>query len=81
MSIESYPSPNGVLTSLIWRKTGCRCTHGESCYKGWIDFEGASYTVPCGVCRADLRDALAKVPPLGEREQHHYESIRNRHRV
>ena len=21
MSIESYPSPNGVLTSLIWRKT------------------------------------------------------------
>jgi len=62
-------------------KTGCRCTHGQPCYRGWIDFEGEPYTTPCGVCRADLRDALAKIPPPGQREQFHYEQLRNRHRV
>lgn len=62
-------------------KKTCVCTHGEPCYRGWIDFEGAGYTTPCGVCRADLRDALAKIPPPGQREQFHYEQVRNRHRV
>ena len=32
MSIEAYPSPNGVLTSLIWRKTA---TGGETSLSGY----------------------------------------------
>jgi hypothetical protein len=60
-------------------KQYCVCTHGDPCYRGWIDYLGEDYTVPCGVCRADLRDALAKVPSRGRREQHHFEAIRTRH--
>ena len=42
MSIESYPSPNGVLTSLIWRKTA---TGGETSLSGYDNASQAlSYT-------------------------------------
>ena len=42
MSIESYPSPNGVLTSLIWRKT---MSGGETSLSGYDSASQAlSYT-------------------------------------
>jgi hypothetical protein len=42
MSIESYPSPNGVLTSLIWRKT---MSGGETSLSGYDNASQAlSYT-------------------------------------
>jgi hypothetical protein len=42
MSIESYPSPNGVLTSLIWRKTAAG---GETSLSGYDNASQAlSYT-------------------------------------
>lgn len=42
MSIESYPNPNGVLTSLIWRKTA---TGGETSLSGYDNASQAlSYT-------------------------------------
>lgn len=42
MSIEAYPSPNGVLTSLIWRKTA---TGGETSLSGYDNASQAlSYT-------------------------------------
>lgn len=42
MSIESYPSPNGVLTSLIWRKTA---VGGETSLSGYDNASQAlSYT-------------------------------------
>ena len=42
MTIESYPNPNGVLTSLIWRKTA---TGGETSLSGYDDSSQAlSYT-------------------------------------
>ena len=42
MSIESYPNPNGVLTSLIWRKT---MSGGETSLSGYDNASQAlSYT-------------------------------------
>ena len=42
MTIEAYPSPNGVLTSLIWRKTA---TGGETSLSGYDNANQAlSYT-------------------------------------
>ena len=42
MSIEAYPSPNGVLTSLIWRKT---MSGGETSLSGYDNASQAlSYT-------------------------------------
>jgi hypothetical protein len=42
MSIEAYPSPNGVLTSLIWRKTAAGSETSLSGYDN--NYQALSYT-------------------------------------
>jgi len=59
------------------QRTGCLCTHAEPCYKGWIDSDYA--TSPCPICRSDLAFALDKVAPVGQRSEHDFSVIRNRH--
>lgn len=62
------------------RRTACQCTHTSPCYRGWIDREDNSATVPCPVCRRSLADVLLSVAPLGLRDEHDHAAIRNRYR-
>lgn len=62
------------------RRSGCQCTHTESCYMGWIDGEDSHKTSPCPICREPLADVLSEIAPLGFRGEHDYARIRNRFR-
>lgn len=57
------------------RKSGCACTHSV-CFRGWIDYE--NLTSPCGVCRAELSEVLALIPPPGRRSEQDFARIRFR---
>lgn len=58
-------------------KTGCLCTHGDPCFKGWMDSD--TVTSPCPVCRSDLSHVLAKVGDPGYRTDSDQSLIRHRH--
>jgi hypothetical protein len=58
------------------QRGGCRCTHAEPCFKGWMDSD--TETSPCPMCRGDLADVLLTVAPLGRRSEHDYAAIRSR---
>ena len=50
-------------------RAGCRCTHTDGCYAGWLDSrEHPGAVAPCRICRYDLARALDQAPPLGKRE-------------
>lgn len=62
------------------QKGGCRCTHTNPCYRGWIDsVEG--WTSPCPECRSSLSSVLDVIAPLGKRKEVDYSQIRNRYNV
>lgn len=61
-------------------KVGCRCTHSEPCYKGWLDRDGENVTAPCPKCRQSLWEVLMEIPPLGMRSDADSAMIRNRFR-
>lgn len=58
-------------------KQNCICTHGDPCFKGWIDYD--DYTSPCRMCRGDLANALDMIAPLGKRSEHDWATLRMRH--
>lgn len=58
-------------------KQNCVCTHGDPCFKGWIDFD--DYTSPCRMCRGDLANTLDLIAPLGKRSDHDWATLRMRH--
>ncbi len=45
---------------------GCRCTHTNGCYKGWIELRDGQ-TKPCFNCREDALVRVSDVPPPGKR--------------
>lgn len=58
-------------------KANCICTHGEPCFKGWVDYD--TYTSPCRMCRGDLANALDQIAALGQRSDHDWSTLRHRH--
>lgn len=54
---------------------GCRCTHEEPCFKGWVDREDGSATAPCKQCRSELAGVLAVIPPPGMRRPSDWEKL------
>lgn len=58
-------------------KQNCVCTHGDPCFKGWIDYD--TYTSPCRMCRGDLANTLELIAPLGSRSEHDWATLRMRH--
>lgn len=54
----------------------CVCTHGDPCFKGWIDYD--TYTSPCRMCRGDLANTLDRIGPVGERTEHDWTTLRGR---
>jgi hypothetical protein len=58
-------------------RANCVCTHGDPCFKGWIDYEDA--TSPCRMCRGDLANTLDLIAPLGSRSEHDWATLRLRH--
>jgi hypothetical protein len=58
-------------------KQNCVCTHGDPCFKGWIDYEDA--TSPCRMCRGDLANTLDLIAPVGSRSEHDWATLRLRH--
>lgn len=54
----------------------CVCTHGDPCFKGWLD--SADHVVPCQVCRTDLAQTLRALPDPGERSEHDWAVLRQR---
>lgn len=57
-------------------RSGCLCTHGDPCYKGWFDSDYS--TSPCPVCRTDLSHVLAKIGGPGERTESDWSLLRHR---
>lgn len=57
-------------------KPSCLCTHGDPCFKGWMDSD--TVTSPCPVCRTDLSHVLAKVGSPGARSESDWSLIRHR---
>jgi hypothetical protein len=57
----------------------CPCNH-TACYVGWIDFDGADFTVPCGNCRADLLRVIESIPAPGSRNASDQATIQNRYK-
>lgn len=75
-SIESKKALADVSPERHCGKQNCVCTHGDPCFKGWIDYD--DYTSPCRMCRGDLANTLDLIAAPGSRSDHDWATLRLR---